>query len=365
MSSRSSKANLAPASPAQDSRAPAPKGGRDAPPANKGRHAAPATTGRDDDPSKPKGERDAPPANAGRHAAPATPGREDDPAVPQELLPPNPLDVFARSGYRPPHLRLQVPTCSITNSAAPLEPLPPDPPEVFARSGYRPPHLRQQVPKHPTANSSQLAIKTNRSDRPNSGVATLNSREAESSKATPANPGGDVDSAIVKTSAPSRYWEGPNSRCNGSEEHPKAGEETQAINHTSAVRPLRDPDKTPTAEVSTQQRGVDQLLSSRFPSPSDSQPPQAAGNDLGILSSYSAMKSRTSSDLRGLQVPPAPRLGPPDQWHTNANDEIALERSKDLSETRDSNSSDSQYPKNLNSYDPRPPHSVNRQLYHT
>ena len=71
------------------------------------------------------------------------------------------------------------------------------------------------------------------------------------------------------------------------------------------------------------------------------------------------MKSRTSSELQGLQVPPAPRLCPPDQWHPNANDEIALERSKYLSETRDSSSLDSQYPKTLNSNDPRPPCPLN------
>ena len=62
-------------------RAPAPRGDRDAPPANAGWHAVPATTGRDVDPQRPSGTGDASPANQGRYAAAATTARDDGLAV--------------------------------------------------------------------------------------------------------------------------------------------------------------------------------------------------------------------------------------------------------------------------------------------
>jgi hypothetical protein len=148
MSSRSSKLILAPASPARTARAPAQKSVPDAPPTNEGWYAAPTTTGRDADLQLLSGAGDAPLASQSRYATAATTARDDDPATPQELLSPDPL-------------------------------------EVFARSGYRPPHLRHQALKHPSVDSSQLTIKTSRSDGPKPVMVTLNSREAEPSIATP------------------------------------------------------------------------------------------------------------------------------------------------------------------------------------
>jgi hypothetical protein len=131
-----------PATPARHPQAWVQPSNPDAPPASKGQYAAPATTGSDDDPSMLKGYRDAPPASKGQYAAPATTGCDDDPSMPK--------------GYRdaPPAIQGWYATAATT--AHDDDPAAQDYTNTFGRTGYRPPHLRRQMPISTNTDRSTL-----------------------------------------------------------------------------------------------------------------------------------------------------------------------------------------------------------------